>query len=431
MTESLVGFGVMLLLAFARVPIAFAMAFVGFAGFAMLTSLDAGLAMVGQVTYENGITYELVVLPLFILMGNLVTRSGFSEALYRAAYAFLGHLRGGLAMATVVACGGFSAVCGSSLATAATMVKVAMPSMRHYRYADGLAAGSIAAGGTLGILIPPSVILVIYGVITETNIGKLFIAGILPGFVAVVFFIFAIGMVTSLHPEVGPSGERSGWRERMLAMADVWGVVLLFLLVMGGIYGGAFTATEAAGIGAGGALVLALLRGSLGLCGLYDVLRESLITTSMMFAVVFGAMIFANFINLAGLPTALAGWIRGMELPPTMVLVAIAGMYLMLGCVLDTLAMVLLTVPAIFPVVEALGFDPIWFGVFVVVMAEIGMLTPPVGLNVFVIKATMPDVNSGTVFKGVVPFWAAHLTLAMLLIFFPTLALFLPSLMNL
>jgi tripartite ATP-independent transporter DctM subunit len=280
MTESLVGFGVMLLLAFARVPIAFAMAFVGFAGFAMLTSLDAGLAMVGQVTYENGITYELVVLPLFILMGNLVTRSGFSEALYRAAYAFLGHLRGGLAMATVVACGGFSAVCGSSLATAATMVKVAMPSMRHYRYADGLAAGSIAAGGTLGILIPPSVILVIYGVITETNIGKLFIAGILPGFVAVVFFIFAIGMVTSLHPEVGPSGERSGWRERMLAMADVWGVVLLFLLVMGGIYGGAFTATEAAGIGAGGALVLALLRGSLGLCGLYDVLRESLITTS-------------------------------------------------------------------------------------------------------------------------------------------------------
>lgn len=430
MIASLLGFAVMLVLAFARVPIAFAMAIVGFVGFAMLTNVNASLAMIGQVTYETGITYELVVLPLFVLMGNLVTRSGFSEALYRAAYAFLGHLRGGLAMATVVACGGFSAVCGSSLATAATMVKVAIPSMRRYRYADSLAAGSIAAGGTLGILIPPSVIMVIYGVITETNIGKLFIAGVVPGIIAILLFLIAIGALTALRPELGPSGERTGWRERIAAFADVWGVALLFLLVMGGIYGGAFTATEAAGIGAGGALVLAVLRGSLGLRGLFDVLLESLATTAMMFAVLFGALIFSNFINLAGLPSALASWIGSLEVSPTLVLIALLLMYLVLGCVLDTLAMVLLTVPAIFPVVTGLGFDPIWFGVFVVVVTEIGMLTPPVGMNVFVIKATLPDIDTKVVFKGVMPFWFAHAMLAILLIFVPAIALFLPSLMT-
>lgn len=430
MTAALLGFAAMLALAFMRVPIAFAMALVGFVGFAVLVNVNAALAMAAQVTYETGLTYELVVLPLFIVMGNLVTRAGFSEALYRSAYAFLGHRRGGLAMATVVACGGFSAVCGSSLATAATMVKVAMPPMRHYRYADSLAAGSIAAGGTLGILIPPSVIMVIYGVITETNIGKLFIAGVIPGIIAILFFLFAISLVTHARPELGPAGERTGWGERFLALRDVWGVVALFLLVMGGIYGGVFTATEAAGIGAGGALLLAVIRRSISLRSLFRVLLESLITTSMMFAVLFGAIIFSNFINLAGMPTALAEWIGGMKISPALIIVVIFFVYLLLGCVLDTLAMVLLTVPAIFPLVVGLGFDPVWFGVFVVVVTEIGMLTPPVGMNVFVIKATLPDVNTAEVFRGVTPFWIAHSTLAILLIFFPAIALLLPSLMT-
>lgn len=430
MSAALLGFAAMLALAFLRVPIAFAMALVGFVGFAALVNVNAALAMVAQVTYETGLTYELVVLPLFIVMGNLVTRAGFSEALYRSAYAFLGHLRGGLAMATVVACGGFSAVCGSSLATAATMVKVAMPPMRHYRYADSLAAGSIAAGGTLGILIPPSVIMVIYGVITETNIGQLFIAGILPGIIAILFFLIAISLVTFAWPKLGPAGERTGWGERFRAMRDVWGVVALFLLVMGGIYGGAFTATEAAGIGAGGALVLALIRRAITFKSLFDVLLESLITTSMMFAVLFGAIIFSNFINLAGMPTALVEWIGGMTISPTLIIVVIFFVYLVLGCVLDTLAMVLLTVPAIFPLVIGLGVDPVWFGIFVVVVTEIGMLTPPVGMNVFVIKATLPDVNTAEVFRGVTPFWIAHCVLAMLLILFPAIALFLPSLMT-
>lgn len=430
MTASLLGFGAMLALAFLRVPIAFAMACVGFIGFGLLVNFKASLSMVAQVTYDSAITYELVVLPLFILMGNLVTRAGFSDGLYRAGYALIGHFRGGLAMATVIACGGFSSVSGSSLATAATMVKVAMPQMRRHGYADSLAAGSIAAGGTLGILIPPSVIMVIYGVITETNIGKLFIAGIVPGIIAVFLFLIAIGIWTAHNPAVGPAGTRSTMRERLAALRGVWGVALLFLIVMGGIYGGVFTATEAAGIGAGGALLLALIRRSIDVKGLYGVLVESLITTSMMFAVLIGALIFSNFINLAGLPGALATWVREMQLDPKLVIVALLLMYILLGAVLDTLAMVLLTVPALFPVVTTLGFDPIWFGIFVVVVTEIGMLTPPVGMNVFVVKATMPDLRTSEIFRGAAPFCIAHTLLALLLIFVPGVALYLPSLMG-
>jgi tripartite ATP-independent transporter DctM subunit len=406
------------------------MAIVGFVGFAMLVNLDAAIAMVAQATYETGLTYELAVLPLFILMGNLVTRSGFSRGLYDSAYAFLGHLRGGLAMATVVACGGFAAVCGSSLATAATMVKVAMPPMRRYKYADSLAAGSIAGGGTLGILIPPSVIMVIYGVITETNIGKLFIAGILPGIIAIALFLLSIAIVTAIKPSLGPAGERTPFKDKIRSLRDVWGVLVLFGVVMGGIYGGVFTATEAAGIGAAGALVLAFVRRSLDWASLRAVLIESVVTTAMMFAVLLGAIIFMNLINLAGLPTALSGWVTSLHLPPVVVMLIVFLIYLALGCVLDTLAMVLLTVPAIFPIVTALGYDAIWFGVFVVIVTEIGMLTPPVGMNVFVIKATLPDVKTSEVFRGVTPFWIAHTLLLMLLIAFPAIALFLPSFMK-
>jgi tripartite ATP-independent transporter DctM subunit len=321
-------------------------------------------------------------------------------------------------------------VCGSSLATAATMVKVAMPPMRRYKYADSLAAGSIAGGGTLGILIPPSVIMVIYGVITETNIGKLFIAGILPGIIAIALFLLSIAIVTAIKPSLGPAGERTPFKDKIRSLRDVWGVLVLFGVVMGGIYGGVFTATEAAGIGAAGALVLAFVRRSLDWASLRAVLIESVVTTAMMFAVLLGAIIFMNLINLAGLPTALSGWVTSLHLPPVVVMLIVFLIYLALGCVLDTLAMVLLTVPAIFPIVTALGYDAIWFGVFVVIVTEIGMLTPPVGMNVFVIKATLPDVKTSEVFRGVTPFWIAHTLLLMLLIAFPAIALFLPSFMK-
>jgi tripartite ATP-independent transporter DctM subunit len=430
MLISVYAFAAMLTLTFLRVPIAFAMAIVGFFGFAMMVSFDASLAMAAQATYETGLTYELAVLPLFVLMGNLVTRSGFSRGLYESAYAFFGHFRGGLAMATVVACGGFSAVCGSSLATAATMVKVALPPMRKYKYADSLAAGSIAGGGTLGILIPPSVIMVIYGVITETNIGKLFIAGIIPGIIAIGLFLVAISIVTYFKPSLGPAGEHTAWNARIKSLREVWGVLVLFGLVMGGIYGGVFTATEAAGVGAGGALLLAWVRRALDRKALMEVLIESVVTTAMMFAVLLGAIIFMNLINLAGMPTALATWVKSLDMSPHAVIIIIFLIYLALGCVLDTLAMVLLTVPAIFPIVTSLGFDAIWFGIFVVIVTEIGMLTPPVGMNVFVIKATMPDVKTSEVFMGVVPFWLAHTVLLMLLIAWPSIVLFLPSFMK-
>jgi len=430
MVEALLGFAAMLVLAFLRVPIAFAMALTGFVGFGLMVNWNASIAMVGHVTFDTGMHYELVVLPLFILMGTLVTRAGFSEALYKSAYSFFGHNRGGLAMATVVACGGFSAVCGSSLATAATMVKVAVPPMRRYGYHDRLAAGSIAAGGTLGILIPPSVILVLYGVITETNIGALFMAGLLPGIAAVVLFLIAIRIMVAFKADWGPAGERTSWPARLAALRDVWGVLLLFLLVMGGIYGGAFTATEASGIGAAGALLLAVLRRSLTIRGLFEVLYDSLKTTGMMFAVLIGALIFSNFINIAGLPTAAGAWVSSLNLSVTLVLVLLLLMYVLLGSVLDTLAMMLLTVPAIFPAVVALGVDPIWFGIFIVIVTEIGMLTPPIGMNVFVIKATMRDVRTNDVFIGVIPFWIAHMVLAIILIAVPALALMLPSMMS-
>ena len=425
MQEALIAFAVMLGLTFLRLPIAFSMAIVGFLGYTYMVNATAALSMVGSVAFETGMSYTLSIVPLFILMGNLVTRAGLSSELYRVSYAFLGHRRGGLAMATILACGGFGAVCGSSLATAATMAKVAMPSMRKYGYSDALAAGSIAAGGTLGILIPPSVVMVIYGILTETNIGKLFIAGILPGLVAIACYLAAVAVTVRIDAKAGPRGERVTWHERLVAIGDVWGVLILFLIVIGGIYGGIFTPTEAAGIGAGGGLAFLLLRKGWNWRELRTILIESAITTGMIFTILIGALIFANFINMTGMPQELTQYAEQFRETPILVILAILVIYVALGCVLESMSMILLTVPMFYPLVAHLGYDLIWFGIIVVVVTEISMITPPVGLNVFVLRSVLPDVPTQTVFRGVMPFIVADIVRLGILVAFPAITLYL------
>ncbi len=429
MEASLIGFVFLLILILAKVPIPMAMAVVGFIGFGEVINYHASLAMVAQVASEEGMNYGLSVVPLFILMGNFVTQSGLSHELYKSSYAFLGHRKGGLAMATIVACGGFSAVCGSSLATAATMSKVAMPSMRKFGYADSLATGSIAAGGTLGILIPPSVILVIYGIMTETDIGLLFAAGILPGLLGVFCYLCAVAAATSINPKIGPRGEKVSWPDRFRSLKGVWGVLLLFFIVMGGIYAGIFTPTEAAGIGATGAFFFTLFRKKLTLAILKKVLVDSASTTAMIFFLLIGSMIFANFVNVVGLPGALADFVLGWDVSPFVIILILMVVYIILGCILESMSMIVLTVPVFYPMIQALGFDLIWFGIVVVVVTEISLITPPVGLNVFVLKAVLPDVKVGTIFKGVTPFWLADIVRLTLIVTFPGISLFLASLM--
>ena len=425
MTEALIGLAALLILAFMRIPIAFVMAAIGFIGMAYVNNPIAALYNVGQTTFDAALNYELSVVPLFVLMGNFVARAQLAAQLYNASNAFLGHRKGGLAMATVVACGGFSAICGSSLATAATMSKVAMPSMRRYGYADTLATGSIAAGGTLGILIPPSVLLVIYGILTQQSIGKLFAAGILPGLIGVLFYLFAVRYVTWRRHQDGPAGERMSWPERFRTLSSVWGVLLLFVIVMGGIYGGVFSPTEAAGIGAFGAFVFALVRGALTWKVFIEIMEESVATTAMLFTVLIGALLFANFINLTDFPQALVRIASLFEDTPWMVIVAILVIYILLGCVFESMSMILLTVPIFFPLVDHLGYDPIWFGIVCVVVTEISLITPPVGLNVFVLRGVLPDVTTGTIFKGVTPFWVADIFRLAVIVLVPWVSLWL------
>jgi len=427
MLPSLIAFAVMLLLTFMRLPIAYSMAIVGVGGFAIMFGFDPAMALVGQIARDTAQSYALSVVPLFILMGNLVSRAGLSQELYGASNAFLGHRRGGLAMATIVACGGFSSICGSSLATAATMSKVAMPSMRRYGYADSLAAGSIAAGGTLGILIPPSVVFVIYGLMTETSISKLFAAGILPGMVGILFYLLAVQMVIRLKPDLGPPAARTDWPGRWKALSGVSGVLTLFIVVIGGIYAGIFTPTEAAGVGAFGGFLFALGRRALTWRTAFETFAETASTTTMLFVVLIGALLFANFVNAAGLPTAMIEMVKSMSLSPISVILVILLIYIILGCVFESMSMIILTVPVFVPVVEALHFDLIWFGVVVVVVTEISLITPPVGMNVFVLRGLLPDVPTGRIFAGVTPFICADIVRLAVIVFIPWLSLILPS----
>jgi C4-dicarboxylate transporter DctM subunit len=432
MTEALVGLGLMMVLALLRIPIAISMGVVGFLGVAYLRDWNfaPAMAMVETKIYETGRNYTLSVIPLFILMGNFVTRAGMSRELFSAAYAFVGHMRGGLAMATIVACAGFGAICGSSIATAATMAKVAYPSMRELGYSDRLSTGAIAAGGTLGILIPPSTLMVIYGVMTETNIGKMFAAGILPGILATFLLCLAVQWTVWREPASGPRGEKSTWRARMRAIEGVWAVALLFIIVMGGIYGGVFTATEGAGIGAFGALCIAIARRALSWRTFLDALIESGRTTAMLFVILTGALMFAEFVNYTTMPHDLKTLVSTLNLSPIMVIAAICAIYVILGTAMEELSMILLTVPVFFPLVVHLGFDPIWFGILVVVVVEIGLISPPVGMNLFVLNALLPQVSTPTLFRGVLPFVVADVIRLAILIAFPAISLWLPSMMR-
>ena len=391
--------------------------------------------MAGRLIIDTAQDYGLSVVPLFILMGLFVNKGGLSRELYRVSYVFLGHFRGGLAMATIMACGGFAAICGSSLATAATISKVALPEMRKYGYSDELSTASIAAGGTLGILIPPSVILVIYGLLTETSIGKLFIAGVIPGIIGILFYLAAVCFIVMRNPAAGPAGEISSWKERFEAFKDVWAVSALFILVIGGLYGLfnfwpihlTFSPTEAAGMGAAGAFFIALSRGQLSFNDIKTVLIETSHTTAILFSVMIGASMFSNFVNLAGLPEGLLSLVNQSGVSPMTVMFSIIIIYILLGCVFESLSMLLLTVPIFFPLVTSLGFNPVWFGIVVVVVTEISLITPPVGLNVFVLKGVVGDVSTGTIFRGVTPFWVVDILRLALIVLVPWLVLALPN----
>jgi C4-dicarboxylate transporter DctM subunit len=423
---SFLGLGGMLFLMALGMPLAFAMLLAGGFGIVMIVGLKAALGMLGQLPISITTNYDLSVAPMFILMGTFVSRAGMSRDLYDACHGFLGHFRGGLAMATIAACGGFSAVCGSSLATAATMAKVAMPSMRRYGYHDTLAAGSIASGGTLGILIPPSVILVIYGIMTGTDIGKLFIAGILPGLMTIGMYIVTIYIWTRIRPEIGPSANRVAFKERFRRLWRVGAIGILFIIIIGGIYRGVFTPTEAGGVGAFGAFVFIIWRRVFTFKLFFDCLLETAETSAMLFIVLVGAIVFSNFVNLAGLPNELSSLVTKYGVSPAGVLAVMILIVLILGCFLESLSMVLLMVPIFFPIISSLGFDAVWFGIIMVMVTEFSFISPPVGLNLFVLKSTVDNLEIGTIYRGILPFAIADLVRITTIVLFPAIVLFLP-----
>ena len=416
-------FGLMLL----RVPVGMAMGLVGVGGFAYLSGSGPALKMVGQTSMRTVTDWNFAVVPLFLLMGSFATTSGMSRELFRAANGFLGHLRGGLGIATIAACGGFAAICGSSVATAATFSRVAYPEMRRYGYPQSFATGVIAAGGTLGIMIPPSTVFAVYGLITQQDIGKLFVAGIIPGIIAVLMYMATITIIGYARPGYLPAGIRASWGERLEGMRDVWATLLLFAFVIGGIYGGLFTATEAAGMGAAGAFLIGIARRRLSGPDILRSLLEATRTTAAVFTVLIGAILFGYFLTITQTPQKVTEFLTGLGIGRYGVLALIMIMYLVLGCLMDALAMIILTVPIIFPVIVALGFDPIWFGVIIVMTVELGLIHPPVGMNIFVIKSVVEDVKISTIFYGVLPFIITDILRLILLIAFPILALWLPS----
>lgn len=429
MAVALSGFLGAFVMIFLRVPIALAMGLVGFFGFAYLVGWKPSATMVAMTTRDSTMSYAMVVVPLFILMGNLVAGTGVSRELYRAAQSFLGARRGGLAIATVVASGGFASICGSSVATVVTMGKVAMPSMRQFGYHDSISTASIAAGATLGILIPPSVLLVIYGIITETHIGKLYAAGLIPGLFGIVLYILAVTWTVWRRPETAPAAEVTPWDERMAALRGVWPAALLFIAVIGGIYSGFFTATEAAGFGAFGAFVLALARRKLTIEKLYDILLDTARTTAVLFALIIGAGLFTEFLNYSGAHEALLKVVAQSGLAPFTVILVICLIYIILGMLMESISMVLLTVPLFFPVVVGLGYDPVWFGILLVVLCELGLITPPIGVNLFVMRSVAPDVPIATIMKGIIPFIGADLVRVAIIMAFPIITLYLPNLL--
>lgn len=407
--------------------IGIAMAAAGFLGICLIQDPTSALHILSIVPIAQSKSYTLSVIPLFILMGQFTFVSGISQELYKSVYYWLGRFRGGLAMATIMACGGFAAVCGSSLATGATMGMVAIPEMERYRYDPRLSTGSVAAGGTLGILIPPSIGFVIYGIITEQSIGKLFMAGLLPGVLLTGLFLLAVYCQCRLNPDMGPCGTPTTLGEKLRSLGGTWATLLLFVIVMGGIYFGVFTPTEAAGIGAFSAFAITVIKGRLSWKILLQCLKETGTTTAMIFLIIIGANILSAFLGMTGLPMLLAETMAALPMPRYAVLVGILLIFLGLGCVMDCYAIMILVLPILFPVVQALQFDPIWFGVIMVIVLEAGLITPPIGLNVFVLKGACPQIPVSTVFRGIWPFLLSMLAAIVLLTVFPQLALFIPS----
>jgi len=427
---AVLGFVALFVLMLLRVPVGMAMGLVGVTGYSYLVGPGPALKLVGQTSMRTVTDYTFGVIPMFMLMGALVSVSGVSRELFKAANSMIGHLRGGLGVATVVACGGFAAICGSSVATAATFSAVAYPEMRRFNYPQSFSTGVIAAGGTLGAILPPSTVLAVYAILTQQDIGKLFMAGIVPGILAMAMYVMTIAIIVKLRPDWLPGGEMKPWSERFKDLKNVWAPLVLFVFVIGGLYGGFFTPTEAGGVGASGAFILGLVRRKLDGPKIREALLSATRTAAAVFTVLIGALLFGYFLTITQSPQKLTEFLTGLGIGRYGVLALIMVMYLVLGCLMDAMAMIILTVPIIFPVIVHLGFDPIWFGVIIVMTVELGLIHPPVGMNVFVIKSVVKDVSFTTIFKGVLPFIVTDIVRLVILIAFPVIALWLPTRMG-
>ncbi len=430
----IIGIVVMVIIFMTRMPVAYVMAMIGFLGFSTMISTKGGLNLLAKDFYEVFSSYGLTTVPLFILMGQLAFNAGISRRLYDTAYKGLGSTRGGLAIATVSACTAFGAVCGSSAATAATMATVGLPEMKRFNYADELAAGSVASGGGLGMIMPPSVVLIVYGILTEQSIGKLFVAGIFPALLVTVLFIIAIMIWCAYAPDQGPRGESFSWSDKFKSLLGMGETLAVFALVMGGLFFGLFTPTEAAGVGVFGVLAVSMLRRQITWPLFVDALYETLRTSCMVMMLVAGAVVFGKFLAVTRIPFNIASWIGGFDLPPLLILGMVVLVYFIGGCFMDSLALVMLTVPIFFPLVLDLGYDPIWFGIIIVMVTEMGVITPPVGINVYVVYGVARGLPGGgmaleSIFKGIAPFMVAVLVGIIILAVFPQIILFLPNLM--
>jgi tripartite ATP-independent transporter DctM subunit len=427
-TVGIFGIALMIFLFLLRVPVAFAMAIVGLVGFAYLSDAESAFSLLAQDVYGALSNYPLSVIPMFILMGSFAFASGISQRLYSTSYTWVGHFRGGLTIATVLACSGFSAICGSSAATAATMGKIALPEMKKYGYDDVLATGTVASAGTLGILIPPSTVLIVYGILTEQSIGKLFVAGILPGAILSILFVATVALLCLRNPNLGPPSAPTSWRAKVLSLGGIIEAVILFSLAIGGLFLGFFSPTQAGAVGACGTFMIGLFRRKFNLQVILESTKDGLRTACMVLFILAGATVFGHFLAISNIPFALTEWVENLPLPPMAIMGVLIFIYFVGGFFMDAMALIILTIPIFFPLVMKLGFDPIWFGVIIVLVGEMGVITPPVGVNVFVIKGIAPDIPLETIFKGIFPFLVTLIIMTIILTIFPQIATFLPSL---
>ena len=426
-TTGIVGIVVLIILFLFRLPVAFAMALVGFAGFAYLSTMGASLSLLARDVFEQFSSYPLSVIPMFILMGSFAFAAGISRRLYDTAYSSVGQFRGGLTIATVLACAGFGAICGSSTATAATMGRIALPEMKRYNYDDTLATGTVAAAGTLGILIPPSTVLIVFGLLTQESIGKLFIAGLLPGILLSLLFALTVFIICLRNPALGPPGAPTSWGKKFRSLTGVIETAVLFALVIGGLFAGWFSPTKAGAIGAAGALIIGLARRELSWRTFWEATKDGLRTSCMVLFILAGATIFGHFMAISRIPFMLADWVGGLPIPTLGIVGVIAFIFFIGGFFMDAMALIVLLIPILLPVLTSLNIDLIWFGVLVVLLGEMGVITPPVGVNVFVIKGIAPDVPLEKIFRGIFPFLAALIICAIILMAFPQIATFLPG----